>query len=115
MPSRSATGPITMPPSPVPSQVSALASATSWRAVPRSSVIGFNPTTASSVEPKMTVKRASVTQAAIHDWRDSMLGVERCAIAAPGAIAADVVSTNSVTARPLPRLICPVFDQIAGV
>ena len=51
MPMRSATWPMTMPPAPVPSQVSAPASATTWRAVPRSSVIGFSPTTASSGEP----------------------------------------------------------------
>src|SRR5437879_10324833 len=86
-----------MPPSPVPNQVSAPASATSWRVVPRSSVIGFNPTTTASVEPKQTVKNPSVTQAAIHDWRDSMLPD------APGRATApvDLVPTNSVTARPL--------------
>ena len=48
---RSATQPIRMPPAPVPSQVRAPASATIWRAVPRSSVIGFKPTTTNSGEP----------------------------------------------------------------
>ncbi len=107
IPSRSAKGPIKMPPSPVPNQVSAPASATSWRVVPRSSVIGFNPTTMASVEPKETDNRPNVTQAAIHEWRDSMLPDPRAAV----AILGDVVPTNSVTARP----ICPVFDQLPGV
>ncbi len=48
---RSATQPIRMPPAPVPSHVKAPASATTWRAVPRSSVIGFRPTTTRSGEP----------------------------------------------------------------
>ena len=51
MPMRSASQPIRMPPSPVPTQVSAAASEVISRIVPRPAVIGFSPTTISSGEP----------------------------------------------------------------
>ena len=51
MPMRSASQPIRMPPTPVPTQTSAPASATTERSVPSASWIGFSPTTTSSGEP----------------------------------------------------------------
>jgi hypothetical protein len=51
MPMRSASQPISMPPSPAPIQPAELASATAERDAPRSAAIGFNATTMISGEP----------------------------------------------------------------
>ena len=103
---------------PVPSQVSARPAPPPGARVPRSSVIGFNPTTASSGEPYDTDSSARVSPAAIHEARDSMLAAgpvpERGAAAMPGPIAAGRVPTISVTRRPLLDADCPRFDQASG-
>ena len=51
MPPRSANHPIAIPPNPVPTQVSAPASASTERGTPSSSSMARSPTTISNVEP----------------------------------------------------------------
>src|SRR5262245_57269641 len=66
-PMRSASQPMKMPPAPVPTQVSAPASATTERSVPSASWIGFMPTTISSGVAKENDRIARTNQAVHHE------------------------------------------------
>src|SRR5580692_8511924 len=70
-PTRSATRPMTMPPSPAPTQTSAPASAGIERSPLTSAAMFFSATTVIHGAPKATAMTTSTTVATTQDWRVS--------------------------------------------